>query len=239
VKSNGSLKSAGSRRPPARDSDLGTRERLLRAAAHVFAERGHDEGTVRDVCRRAHANVAAVSYHFGSKDRLYLETLRWAMSLCQGGDTAELLSFAGRPGLSKEERLVGTVRRFALGMLAERPKWHFRLMFRELTSPTVAIDAIVREFLEPRFEALRGAIAPFLPGADDATVALHVMSVIGQILYHGAFGAVALRFLGWKTYTPEVARRIVEHVAAFTLRSLRARRSAAGRARGARRGEAS
>ena len=234
MRSNDGLKSPTSRRRPARDADPGTRERLLRAAAVVFAEQGHEHGTVRDVCRRAQANVAAVSYHFGSKDRLYLETLRWAMSLTQGEDTAELLAFAARDGLSKEERLVGVVRRFALGLLSPRPEWHMRLIFRELTAPTIAMDALVEEFLAPRFATLRAAVAPFLPGADDMTVALHVMSIIGQILYHGVFGPVARRILGVKSYTPEIAQRIVEHVAAFSLRSLEARKAAGGR-KGARR----
>ena len=239
MNSNGSLRVSRSRRRPARDADAGTRERLLRAAAAVFSEHGHEGGTVREVCRRAHANVAAVSYHFGSKDRLYLETLRWAMSLCQGEDTAELLAFSAREGLSKEEMLVGVVRRFALGMLTPRPEWHMRLIFRELTTPTIAIDAIVQEFLAPRFASLRRAVSPFLPGADDVTVALHVMSIIGQILYHGVFGAVARRFLGVRTLTPETAQRIVEHVAAFSLRSLAARRAPRAKRPGRRKGASS
>ena len=48
-----------------------TRERLLKAATDVFVERGYAAATVREICRRASANVAAVNYHFGSKERLY------------------------------------------------------------------------------------------------------------------------------------------------------------------------
>ena len=56
--------------PPARPrakrkaSEL-TRDKLIEAAGHVFAERGYRAATIRDICRRAGANVAAVNYTFG------------------------------------------------------------------------------------------------------------------------------------------------------------------------------
>jgi len=213
-----------SRLAPLPRRDPGTRERLLATAAREFADRGYTATTIRDVCKRARANVAAVHYHFGSKEQLYVETLRWAMALCSGEDTAELLTFAARDDLSRAERLVGTIRRFALGMLAARPAWHQHLLFRELTTPTLALDQIVDEFLEPRFDALRKAVTPYVADEDRKTIDLHVMSIIGQLLYHRMAGAVALRFLGETTYTPALAGRIVDHVAAFTLRSLEGRR---------------
>ncbi|MBI3492350.1 MAG: helix-turn-helix transcriptional regulator, partial [Acidobacteria bacterium] len=59
-----------------RDSE--TRDRLLRAAERLFADRGFKKVTVRDICRVARANVAAVNYHFGDKLGLYREVLQSA-----------------------------------------------------------------------------------------------------------------------------------------------------------------
>ena len=50
--------------------ELGTRERILDAAEALFGEEGFEGVSLRDITGRAGANVAAVNYHFGSKDKL-------------------------------------------------------------------------------------------------------------------------------------------------------------------------
>ncbi len=44
-----------------------TRDRILEAAERVFADKGLDGSSVRDITTAANANLAAVNYHFGSK----------------------------------------------------------------------------------------------------------------------------------------------------------------------------
>ena len=55
-----------------------TKVRLLEAAGEEFAEKGYELARVRSICERAGANLAAVNYHFGDKEQLYLDVLREA-----------------------------------------------------------------------------------------------------------------------------------------------------------------
>lgn len=47
-----------------------TAERILSAAARLFADRGYDGTSVKDICESAGVNIAAINYHFESKDNL-------------------------------------------------------------------------------------------------------------------------------------------------------------------------
>ena len=53
-----------------------TEMRVLEAAGEVFADLGYRAATVRQICEKAGANIAAVNYYFGDKEGLYLAVLR-------------------------------------------------------------------------------------------------------------------------------------------------------------------
>src|SRR5687768_15023369 len=127
------------------DSPIVTRQRLLEAAGEVFAERGFRDATVRDICQRAAANVAAVKYHFGDKENLYAAAVRYAHTCSTRHPDAISVPAAGQKHLSAEERLRQFVRGFFIGILEEgKPAWHAKLMAREMAEPTAVLDEIAR-----------------------------------------------------------------------------------------------
>lgn len=56
-----------------------TPKNLIAAAESLLAEKGHAAVTLRDITERANANVAAVAYHFGSKDELVAHVFKTAL----------------------------------------------------------------------------------------------------------------------------------------------------------------
>ena len=56
-----------------RSDAINTRQSLLEAAGEVFAKKGFWSATHEEICSRANANLAAINYHFGSKENLYVE----------------------------------------------------------------------------------------------------------------------------------------------------------------------
>jgi len=139
-----------------RDTDRETRDRLLDEAAHLFAAYGFDNVTIRDICTKASANVAAVNYHFGDKAGLYRAVV--TMAIEQMLETNELSQRAG-DGLSPEEQIRGFVRVFVGRLTGNGPTaWIHRLMARELEHPTEALDLVMRQVVVPRLEYLSGVV---------------------------------------------------------------------------------
>ena len=56
-----------------------TRDRILKTAVRLFAERGYEATSVRTLAAKAHVNQAAINYHFKTKDGLYRQILRDAI----------------------------------------------------------------------------------------------------------------------------------------------------------------
>src|SRR5882672_8263904 len=94
--------------PPAQDQ---TREQLIEAATEVFARAGFRAATVREICQKAGANIAAVNYHFGDKESLYAEVLRHALHRARQKYPPDL---GLGPKATPEERLHAFVHSFLL-----------------------------------------------------------------------------------------------------------------------------
>ena len=119
--------------------DLDTRERLLAEGARLFAARGFARVTVRDICRAAHANVAAINYHFHGKRGLYDAVVQSAIDQMRG-TTATIIE-AGQ-AQAPEQQLTTFITIFLQRVTAMRDNWIHQLMVRELNEPTPALDAI-------------------------------------------------------------------------------------------------
>ena len=52
-----------------------TKARLIECAGRLIADQGFDRTTSKDICRLAGTNLAAVNYHFGSREGLYKAVL--------------------------------------------------------------------------------------------------------------------------------------------------------------------
>ncbi|WP_435591586.1 TetR/AcrR family transcriptional regulator [Nocardia sp. bgisy118] len=77
---------------------MGNREDLLAGARKAIMERGVAKTTARDIANAAGVSLAAIGYHFGSKDRLITEALAEALGTGIGDSMAELIEETeGRP----------------------------------------------------------------------------------------------------------------------------------------------
>ncbi|HLG57142.1 MAG TPA: CerR family C-terminal domain-containing protein [Vicinamibacterales bacterium] len=200
------------------ERDLETKQRLIDAAARLFAERGFSKVTVREICTSARANVAAVNYHFGGKTGLYDEIVRSAIRTMQS--TTEEIRSAGQ-GRPAEEQLGAYVSIFLKRVVQARDGWIHHLMARELNDPTPALDLVVKHVVRPRMTYLAEVIATLLGCArTDARVEHSVMSVQAQCLALLS-DKIATRFHPF-VITPRRLDALADHITQFSLAGIRA-----------------
>ena len=211
--------SAARRRAKGKSLDL-TRDKLIEAAGEVFAERGYRAATIREICRLAGANVAAVNYTFGDKMGLYTEVLRHSM---RAAGQAGAMSAALDSSLSPEGTIRGVIRARLMSLCqGPRPDWHFRLVMHEFSHPTPAMGRVVNEGMRPIFDRVRKAVGEIigLP-PDHETTLLSVNSIVGQILFYTFSRPVLARLQPELKLTPEKLNRIADHIADFSLEYLK------------------
>jgi AcrR family transcriptional regulator len=198
---------------PGRDE---TQQRLLRAAVQVFAEKGYEGGTVRDICRLAGVNLAAVNYHFRDKERLYIEAVK---SVCsRQGDAHPLPAWpAGTPAVEKLRDFIHAVVR---RMLDDESPWQRQLFLRELAHPTAACEEVVRDRIRPDAQVLAGILDELLPDVPERKRRLTAFSIIGQCVFYRVATPIVQLLVGedeYRSYDPEL---LAEHIVQFTLAGL-------------------
>lgn len=208
-----------SRQPKTNASSADTRQRLVETAAVLFADRGFDNVTVREICNAADANVAAINYHFGDKAGLYRAVIALAISVMQ--ETNDLTQRAGE-GHSPEDQIRGFVRVLVGRLTGDGPTaWIHRLMARELEHPTEALEQVMTQVLRPRFEYLSGVTGTImrLP-ASDARVKRCVMSLQAECLMVARQVPAPFE----KAIGPELRDReaTIHYIAEFSLGGMRA-----------------
>jgi TetR/AcrR family transcriptional regulator, regulator of cefoperazone and chloramphenicol sensitivity len=194
-----------------------TKVRLLEAAGQEFADRGFELARVRAICDRAGANLAAVNYHFGDKEQLYIQVLLEAHRCGAGPEDVDILK-----DLSSAEQLRAFIHHFLSKVLAVNhgEEWRHRLMLREMLSPTPASEVLIKEAIRPRFEQIRAILKVICPEADERRLNVLTFSVIGQCLHYKMARRVTERLIGEQEYQALDVDYLTDHITSFCLAAL-------------------
>ncbi|MGH9325216.1 MAG: CerR family C-terminal domain-containing protein [Terriglobia bacterium] len=209
-----------------------TSEKLIEAAGQVFAERGFQDATVREICSRAGTNVAAVNYHFGDKLGIYTEVLKSSILAQQAA--------AWNASRAEPSDAGGALRALICEWFDSmrdggRPAWFARILAHEMAQPTPALDCVA-EAMGPNYLRFRKLVGKLIGcGPDDPRTRMCVHSVVGQVVHYAASRPMLARL--WpdlKLDDKGQRRAIADHIATFSLGGMkRIARQKAGKQRGA------
>ncbi len=160
------------------DGDATVRH-IISKAGELFAEKGYADTTSKAICERAGVNMAAVNYHFGSRDGLYLVLLKEVHKEVMSLDFVRKIGQSAAPASEKLYLLIQGLLRANY----DAKSWHIRLWARELLSPSPILSQIMREEAWPKFEVLRDVIMELtgMP-VHEPKLLRSILSVIGPVL---------------------------------------------------------
>jgi AcrR family transcriptional regulator len=163
----------------AREAPGSTKARILAAAEAVFAARGFEGASTREIAGRAGVNISSLHYHWASKETLYVAVLH---------DVFDRLTALLRGTLARlaEERtravVVARVMRELVAFMAEHPTVP-KLLARRLLEPDVELG-VDREVLGPAWHVFTEWIAKQGRGLSETELRLVMLSTHSVLLLY-------------------------------------------------------
>ena len=204
-----------------------TRARIIAAALDVFATRGFDAATVKEITDLAGANVAAVNYYFRSKDDLLLHVLETSLREVNKGRLDAIEAWERTPNAG-EDRVLSLARAFVtpmvrLGRDQTGARALVRLMLQVRAIPRSLLNEVVAQHFDPVHERFIKAYRSLLPALTEEEVIWRYDFARGAMMQILADLDPKLRLPerpGWPAAADD--ETIIERLAAFTAAGFRA-----------------
>ncbi len=157
---------------PLRQDGEQSRERLLRVGLALFAQKGFDKTSTREIAEAAHTNIAAISYYFGDKAGLY----RAVFFESQGAPTEDITRYANT-GLSLKDALRALYASFLEPLRqGDMARQCMKLHAREMIEPTGLWEEEISTGIRPMHDALVAVLCRHF-GLDTADDDVHRLAV--------------------------------------------------------------
>ena len=135
-----------------------TKALLIECAGKLIAQNGFAKTTSKEICTMAQVNLAAVNYHFGSRDGLYLAVLKEVHAYLMNID---LLNSLYKKQCSPQEKLREFLDFYISNVLKES-NWHVKVWAREMLAPSPMINEIFNSEAIPKLRIVLLLFAEYL-----------------------------------------------------------------------------
>jgi AcrR family transcriptional regulator len=185
-----------------------TRERIVEAALEAFAEKGFRGASTRDIALRAGTNQGLITYHFRSKDELWLAAVNRIFGLLEKRLFERLGSLSSREPRERAREGIREYVRFA----AAHPEL-FRLMVDEGKNSEERMEWLVDTHLRPLYQAFARSGDARAAGVEESLMphAYYVMAGAASLIF--AVAPECRRLTGLDPETPEAVEAHADFVA--------------------------
>jgi AcrR family transcriptional regulator len=157
---------------------MGNRDALLLAAKKCLLEKGFSRTTARDISSRAGVSLAAIGYHFASKEALLTEALLMAFSEWDQ-ELQSALRTTVSPELTPAERFAATWAKVIATFETHRSLWiaNFEIFAQMVTQPSM------RDSLVSNLHKARTGLAALFLNQEESEISDHTSRTVGTFLH--------------------------------------------------------
>jgi AcrR family transcriptional regulator len=207
-------------------AEIDTRQRILDAAESLFTEFGFDATTLRQITGAAEVNLAAVNYHFGSKEELVREVFRRRLTWLNQQRLQELDRLEAEAGGAplKPSRILEVFFGAALKMAADTKgggRTFMRLLGRTYTKPSEFVRGFLAEEYAAVLARFKAALIKALPGVPQEEILWRFHFMMGAMSY-AMSGTDALHIVAAHELDDGDAEALYARLMSFMLGGLRA-----------------
>ncbi len=162
-----------------------TRERITRTALQLFAERGLENVSIRDLNQASGVrNQSAVYYHFGGREGLVLAVLEEAIASLEGRLQQTLAQVPRAGGAPRLRDLLGSfIGKLVEAMQGDVGRWRVQFVLRIVSEGTTEERRLLADTLRPFTRQLEGLVRVAEPQLGEAEVTLKTLFVYNTVLH--------------------------------------------------------
>lgn len=192
-----------SQHPASRCDGLETKARIIDCAGKLIAQNGYAKTTSKAICAAAGTNMAAVNYHFGSRDGLYKAVLEDVHNYLIN---LEQMNAIYQSGLTPREKIASFLELYINSILQEN-NWRLEVWSRELMAPSPFIKQILQHKAMPKLDVLTKIFAEYLNlPANDPKIYIYIITTMAPfVLTFLARHSDAKNFVPSNALLPETA----------------------------------
>lgn len=142
---------------PLREDGKETRQRIIECAGKLIAQHGYAKTTSKAICQLAGVNMAAVNYHFGSRDGLYLAVMEEVHAYLMNLDELNRIAHSNISSRDKLERFFD----FYVTTAYAQRNWHVTAWAREILNPPNFIDQVISRNALPKLAVVAGIFSEY------------------------------------------------------------------------------
>ncbi|MDD3655009.1 MAG: TetR/AcrR family transcriptional regulator [Desulfotomaculaceae bacterium] len=170
---------------------LTTKEKIIRVVMNIIAEDGFQNITIRKIAARAGVNVAAINYHFGSKDAVINEALRTVTS--QLRNTFQFLKESNESGETRLARFINDY----TDIMLRYPDIIKNVIYQQIHHKQLDEQAEYVTFLQTEgIELIKQSIRQIRPELNESSLHLKTLHLVSSISFPILMGEQVKEIMG-------------------------------------------